>query len=158
MERSLAIYSSAVGAILVEHSEDNRLTRLQILDVMPSDLGHATPFADAVFRQVEEYLCGRRRHFDIDLDLSGCTPFQRVVLVELQRIPYGQTRSYKDVATAIGNPKASRAVGAANHKNPIHIIIPCHRVIGSGGALTGYAAGVDTKESLLELERGDVKR
>jgi methylated-DNA-[protein]-cysteine S-methyltransferase len=108
------------------------------------------PFATAR-RQLQEYFAGERRSFDLALNLSG-TEFQLRVLEELQRIPYGETTSYSDIARRIGRPKAMRAVGAANGRNPIPIIIPCHRVIGSGGALTGFGGGLDTKEALLRLE------
>ena len=108
------------------------------------------PFADAV-RQLDEYFAGERRDFDLPLRLSG-TEFQVSVLSELQKIPYGETTSYSDIAARIGRPKAVRAVGAANGRNPIPIIVPCHRVIGRGGDLTGFGGGLDTKEALLRLE------
>jgi len=106
----------------------------------------------AVKRQLEEYFAGTRREFELDL-APAATPFQRQVLDYLLTIPYGETRSYRDVAVAIGNPKAVRAVGGANGSNPIPIIIPCHRVIGSNGTLTGFGGGIDTKRYLLDLER-----
>ena len=102
-------------------------------------------------RQLDDYFAGRRREFDLPLDLRG-TEFQKRVWAELMRIPYGETRSYQDVAAAIGNVKATRAVGAANNRNPVVIIIPCHRVVGKGGALTGYAGGLEKKGFLLKLE------
>ena len=105
------------------------------------------PFA----RQVEEYFAGRRREFDLALDLRG-TDFQKRCWRELLKIPYGETRSYADIARAIGNPAAVRAVGLANGQNPIAIIVPCHRVIGSDGSLTGYGGGLENKRKLLELE------
>jgi methylated-DNA-[protein]-cysteine S-methyltransferase len=108
------------------------------------------PFA-AARQQLEEYFAGERKDFDLSLHLSG-TEFQISVLEELQRIPYGETTSYGDIAERIGRPKAMRAVGAANGRNPIPVIIPCHRVIGSGGDLTGFGGGLDTKEALLRLE------
>ena len=111
--------------------------------------------ADAPFRQallqLKEYFKGRRRSFDLPLAPQG-TSFQRKVLEALQAIPYGETRSYKDIAAAIGQPKAVRAVGAANAKNPIPIVIPCHRVIGSDGSLTGFGGGLEVKRTLLRLE------
>lgn len=146
-----AVYSSPIGEILISHCGD-QLTRLKILVDEPSDRGVADSFSDIVFHQVVEYLTHRRRCFDVKIDLSGVTPFQRKVFGELLKIPYGQRRSYKEIATAIGDPKACRAVGMANNRNPIHIIIPCHRVVGSRGALTGYAAGVEVKEFLLQIE------
>ena len=102
--------------------------------------------------QLQEYFAGKRRVFDLPLEPHGTT-FQKQVWQALQEIPYGETRSYREIAESIGNPKAYRAVGSANNKNPIHIVIPCHRVIGSNGAPIGYAAGVQVKEFLLDLEQ-----
>lgn len=102
-------------------------------------------------RQLREYFAGERREFDLPLKLDG-TEFQVSVLRALQDIPYGETLSYGDVAKKIGHPKAVRAVGAANGRNPLPIVIPCHRVIGSTGDLTGFGGGLDTKEALLRLE------
>ena len=107
-----------------------------------------------VRRQLNEYFAGARKQFELDLAPSG-TPFQLSVLQALQEIPYGETRSYKDIAERIGNAKAVRAVGAANGNNPIAVIIPCHRVIGSNGTLTGFGGGLDAKRKLLELEFGN---
>jgi len=108
------------------------------------------PF-EIVRRQLGEYFAGERKDFDLALSLSG-TEFQVAVLEALQRIPYGETTSYGAVAKLIGRPKAVRAVGAANGRNPIPIIVPCHRVIGSSGDLTGVGGGLDTKAALLRLE------
>ena len=113
------------------------------------------PF-EAVREQLHEYFAGERKDFDLPLSLSG-TEFQLQVLEELQRIPYGETTSYGDIAKRIGRPKAVRAVGAANGRNPIPIIVPCHRVIGSGGDLTGFGGGLDTKEALLRLEAENIE-
>ena len=109
-----------------------------------------------VVRQLEEYFAGRRKVFDLDLAPQG-TEFQRRVWERLLEIPYGETISYGTLAARIGNPRASRAVGLANGSNPIAIIIPCHRVIGSNGTLTGYGGGLPTKQKLLELERGQIR-
>ena len=119
-------------------------------DPEPDWIFNEKPFA-AVRQQLEEYFTGERKDFDLPLHLSG-TDFQVQVLQELQRIPYGETTSYGDIAKRIGRPKAMRAVGAANGRNPIPIIVPCHRVIGSSGDLTGFGGGLDTKEALLRLE------
>ncbi|MEQ9561928.1 MAG: methylated-DNA--[protein]-cysteine S-methyltransferase, partial [Woeseiaceae bacterium] len=108
------------------------------------------PFADAR-RQLTEYFDGKRREFDLVLRPNG-TEFQLAVLDALRQIPYGTTASYRDIAERVGRPKAVRAVGAANGRNPIPIIIPCHRVIGSSGDLTGFGGGLPTKEALLRLE------
>ena len=102
-------------------------------------------------RQLREYFAGKRREFDLPLQLSG-TEFQVSVLKALQEIPYGETVSYGEIARRIGRPKAVRAVGAANGRNPLPIVVPCHRVIGSTGDLTGFGGGLDTKEALLRLE------
>ena len=107
-------------------------------------------FSD-VARQLEEYFGGRRRCFDVELSLSG-TEFQLCVLAALMDIPYGETRSYAEIATAINRPAAVRAVGTANSRNPIPILIPCHRVIGADGSLTGFGGGMEVKRFLLNLE------
>lgn len=102
--------------------------------------------------QLREYFAGKREKFDLPLAPVG-TPFQQRVWNALMEIPYGQTRSYGEIARTVGNPKASRAVGMANNRNPVAIVIPCHRVIGSNGKLTGYAGGLELKDALLHLER-----
>jgi len=103
--------------------------------------------------QLDEYFAGRRTRFDLPLAPVG-TPFQKAVWRALTRIPYGETASYGDIARAIGQPSASRAIGGANHRNPIAIVIPCHRVIGADGSMTGYGGGLDRKRLLLGLESG----
>jgi methylated-DNA-[protein]-cysteine S-methyltransferase len=105
----------------------------------------------AVREQLGEYLAGRRRDFDLPLDLAG-TEFQQLCWQELLRIPFGETRTYSELARRIGRPAAVRAVGQANHNNPIGVIVPCHRVIGADGSLTGYGGGLPMKRVLLELE------
>ena len=107
---------------------------------------------EPVRRQLDEYFRGARRDFELPLALRG-TPFQLRVWAELRRIPYGQTLSYGELARRLGNPGLCRAVGAANGANPVSIIVPCHRVIGSGGGLTGYGGGLEAKQALLALER-----
>lgn len=102
--------------------------------------------------ELNEYFAGTRKEFTIPLAPAG-TNFQRAVWRELQNIPYGQTRTYQQIAEAVGKPKACRAVGSANHNNPIPFLIPCHRVIGSSGSLTGYAGGINMKQQLLLLEQ-----
>jgi len=102
--------------------------------------------------QLTEYFEGKRTQFDLPLDVEG-TPFQKAVWSELLRIPYGETRTYGEIAKAVGRPGAARAVGMANHENPIAVVIPCHRVIGRDGSLTGYAGGVHLKAQLLSIER-----
>jgi len=109
------------------------------------------PVLDRASHQLDEYFAGRRREFDLPLEFLG-TDFQRRAWQALQSIPYGETRTYADMARQIGQPTAVRAVGAANGRNPISIIVPCHRVIGTSGALTGFGGGLDAKAKLLALE------
>ena len=113
-----------------------------------------TPLLRQTADQLDEYFQGSRRVFDVPLSPQG-TEFERTVWKALQAIPYGETRSYGDIARRIGRPSACRAVGQANNRNPVGIIIPCHRVVGSSGSLTGYAGGLDKKIALLKLERAD---
>jgi methylated-DNA-[protein]-cysteine S-methyltransferase len=113
------------------------------------------PVGEAI-KQLKEYFAGRRADFDLPLAPEG-TEFQRTVWRNLQDIPYGETISYGELAKRVGNPKASRAVGAANGQNPIPIVIPCHRVIGANGKLTGFGGGLPTKEKLLGLEAKQLK-
>jgi O-6-methylguanine DNA methyltransferase len=105
-----------------------------------------------VVQQLREYFAGRRRRFDVTVDLAGQTPFQRQVLEAAARVPAGSVASYGDIARAIGRPTAPRAVGAALGQNPVPIVVPCHRIIGSDGGLHGYGGGLDVKEKLLRLE------
>lgn len=112
------------------------------------------PVLDAAARQLEAYFQGRREDFDLPLDLSQGTPFQRAVWTALLAIPAGATTTYGALAASLGLPRAVRAVGAAVGRNPLGIIVPCHRVLGATGKLTGYAGGLDRKQALLQLERG----
>lgn len=116
-----------------------------------------TELIKAAFKQIKEYLDGDRKYFDLPIELMG-TEFQKKVWNELRNIPYGQTKTYKDIAFAIKNEKACRAIGNANNKNPLSIIIPCHRVIGSNGKLVGYSGGLDIKEKLLNIEKIEVNK
>ena len=111
-----------------------------------------TPLINEAYRQLSEYLLGERKRFDLPLNPQG-TVFQQQVWKALCDIPYGETRSYKQIAESIGNPKAVRAVGMANNRNPLLIVVPCHRVIGANGKLVGYGAGIEMKEFLLRLEK-----
>lgn len=131
------------------------LTRLWLPNALPDNRGRGeeSPLLRAARTQLLEYLSGARRSFDLPLDPAG-TDFQRSVWEALRAIPYGQTRTYGKIAAAVGRPRAVRAVGQANHVNPLPIFIPCHRVVGKNGALTGYAGGLDLKGALLALESG----
>lgn len=111
-----------------------------------------TELIKETYKQIKEYLEGKRKIFDIPIKMKG-TEFQKKVWKELTKIPYGETKSYKQIAEGIGKPKASRAVGMANHNNPIAIIVPCHRVIRTNNKLVGYAGGLDIKEKLLKIEK-----
>jgi len=149
------ISPSPVGRLLLVGSPDG-LQNLQFqdgarpLDIQPTWTKAREPFR-AVLKQLKEYFDGSRTRFQITLNLQG-TPFQHHVWKALQRIPYGRTVSYGEIARQVGNPKASRAVGAANGQNPISIIVPCHRVIGANGHLVGYGGGLPIKTALLKLE------
>jgi methylated-DNA-[protein]-cysteine S-methyltransferase len=148
-------FESPIGELLLA-GDDNALTMIGFPEgTMRRDpkgdwIYDERPFAEAI-RQLAEYFEGTRHEFDLPLRLNG-TEFQLLVLAELRRIPYGVTTSYGEIAKRIGRPKAVRAVGAANGRNPIPIIVPCHRVIGSGGDLTGFGGGLATKKALLRLE------
>jgi len=118
---------------------------------------HDEPMNEQVIQQLQEYFAKTRSRFDVKLDLYG-TEFQKSVWRALTEIPFGMTKSYKEVAEAVGNAKAVRAVGGANNKNPIPIIIPCHRVIGTNGSMVGYGGGLSIKEFLLTLENAQLKQ
>ena len=115
--------------------------------------GKGSEFLDEAERELAEFFAGARREFSVVLDAVG-TEFQRAVWGQLSRIPFGETRSYGEIAERIGNPKAVRAVGLANGKNPISVVVPCHRVIGADGSLTGFGGGLEMKRKLLEMEGG----
>ena len=143
-------YDSPAGRIYIAES-DGAITDLVFRPVEGS-VEQETELLSRAIQMLREYFAGTRREFDLPLDPSG-TAFQKKAWTALLSIPYGQTRTYKQQAEAIGNPKACRAVGSANGKNPISIFIPCHRVIGSDKTLTGYGGGLEIKQALLELER-----
>ncbi|HHY81731.1 MAG TPA: methylated-DNA--[protein]-cysteine S-methyltransferase [Clostridiales bacterium] len=160
MPKYLFFYDTPVGRLGIV-DENSQITRLYFSGSSKTkDPGAA--IADATVAetellkkagiQLQEYFNGCRRTFDLPIVPKG-TPFQIKVWKALLDIPYGETRSYKDIASAVGNERACRAVGMANNKNPIAIIIPCHRVIGSNGKLVGYGGGLDIKQYLLELEQ-----
>lgn len=153
MRETFVYYESPVGRLAVA-CDGEYITRVGFC---PADWTGKMPRQDAPLlararRQLEEYFAGERKTFDLPLRPSG-TPFRLKVWKALLDIGYGKTCSYGDLALAVANAKASRAVGGANHANPIAIIIPCHRVIGANGALTGYGGGLDKKIFLLELEK-----
>ena len=141
-------YNTKFGKIYISADEKNIL---EISFNKPNCRTQETPLIKRAFSELEEYFNGQRKTFDLPLKLEG-TEFQKKVWQELIKIPYGKTISYKELATSVGNEKACRAVGLANNKNKIMIVIPCHRVIGSNGDLTGYAGGLNIKKQLLDLE------
>jgi methylated-DNA-[protein]-cysteine S-methyltransferase len=146
-----AVIDTAIGPLTVG-STDAGLAALLFGRDIPKGAAVARSADREVVTQLAEYFAGKRTQFDVPLDIEG-TPFQKSVWKELLRIPYGETRSYGDIARALGRPHAARAVGRANHTNPIAIVIPCHRVIGRDGSLTGYGGGLPLKERLLAIER-----
>lgn len=155
------IYDFEIGklAICEENQKIAMVNRVKAEDdaneIIKNNVQKETELIKNTKQQLDEYFAGKRKKFDIPIKLEG-TDFQMKVWKELLKIPYGETCSYLDIAKRIGNPKASRAVGMANNKNKIIIIVPCHRVIGSNKKLVGYACGLDVKEKLLELEKGNV--
>ena len=145
------LYNSPIGVLKI--SEDNG----KIIGLYPNQKEkggqeqHSELLKEAC-RQLDEYFQGKRKQFDLPINYKG-TPFQEKVWRELQNIPYGETRSYEDIAIKIGSPKAVRAVGQANNRNPILLLIPCHRVIQKNGDISGFACGIKTKKYLLDLEK-----
>ena len=147
----ISTISSPVGPLTLE-SDGQAITGLYFQRRDGGLPGEQLPLHRQAAAQLAEYFAGRRKTFSLPLAPRG-TEFQRLVWQALLTIPYGETRSYGEIAAAVGRPRACRAVGMANHRNPISILIPCHRVIGSGGALVGYGGGLAIKEALLRLER-----
>jgi methylated-DNA-[protein]-cysteine S-methyltransferase len=152
------VLESPVGELLASADAVGRITGLHFCD------GRRTPEPNSEWvrdegalaplrRELEEYFAGERREFDVELAPNG-SPFQLSVWRALRAIPYGETASYGGIAAAVGQPGAARAVGGANNRNPIAIVVPCHRVIGASGSLTGYGGGLDRKQRLLALEAG----
>ncbi|MGI6342237.1 MAG: methylated-DNA--[protein]-cysteine S-methyltransferase [Bacteroidales bacterium] len=151
-----AIYTTIFGEIKISY-HNNFVVGLDFVSNNEKGQLESLPctLTDEVAKQLNEYFEGKRKEFTVPIKLYG-TNFQLKVWQALCDIPYGQTRSYKDVAIQIGNPKAARAVGMANNRNPIAIIVPCHRVIASDGKLGGYAAGLDVKRKLLKIENSTI--
>lgn len=150
---TMIFYESDVGRIGISE-KDGRIAKVYITnDTVPEDVQLCeTPLLKEAVRQLKSYFAGELREFTLPLAPEG-TDFMKKVWAALCEIPYGQTASYKEIAEKIGAPKAARAVGLANNRNPIPVFIPCHRVIGADGSLTGYAGGLDMKKRLLDLEK-----
>jgi methylated-DNA-[protein]-cysteine S-methyltransferase len=156
------VVDSPIGPLLVA-ATDHGLARIFFdaepelhLDRLARAFGprvlRSAPTVDGARRQLDEYFAGSRSSFALEVDLRGAAPFARQVLDELARVPYGQTTTYGTLAAKVGAPRAARAVGTVMNRNPIPIVLPCHRVVGSTGSLTGYAGGLHVKERLLRLE------
>ncbi|MPM30800.1 Methylated-DNA--protein-cysteine methyltransferase [bioreactor metagenome] len=150
--KNVFVFQTKIGLVAIEDN-GTEITDVNVISENHSIEVNETSLLKNAALQLNEYLEGKRNSFDLPLNPNG-TEFQKKVWAALCDIPYGETRSYKQIAEYIGNPKACRAVGMANNKNPIMIFIPCHRVVGSDGSLTGYAGGLDMKEKLLSLEKG----
>lgn len=145
-----AFLQSPVGVIEIEEADDYIISVRIVADEKPTESDRSKVLDEAI-KQLEEYFAGERKNFDLPLCQAG-TSFQQKAWDYLETIPYGKTVSYKEEAIAIGSPKGSRAVGSANGKNNLAIVVPCHRVVNEGGGLGGYAYGTDVKRLLLELE------
>ncbi len=150
-ELTFAVYGTPIGPVTVA-CEGGAVTALRFGSGHYVGPEKKTQLSDEVIRQLCQYLEGKRKGFDLPLAPKG-TPFQLAVWEALRTIPYGETRSYADVAAQVGCPRACRAVGMANNRNPIAIIVPCHRVVGKGGGLVGYAGGLGLKKRLLTIEK-----
>lgn len=151
------LYSSFIGDLYIA-ANDDAITYVGFGNISKKDaqwIRKETPVIASAYAQLQEYFYGKRQVFDLPLEPSG-TLFYQKVWKALQNIPYGETRSYKEIAIAVGCPKGFRAVGMANHNNPIAIVIPCHRVVAANGTLGGYAGGIEIKRRLLELEGASI--
>ena len=157
MTTRYCVMESPIGRLLLA-GDESELRQVRFLDgpdpedPEPDWIQDDAPFARAVL-QLQEFFAGRRREFELPLSPRG-TPFQEKVWAQLRQIPYGETITYGELARRVGDPRASRAVGLANGRNPLPVVIPCHRVIGANGQLTGFGGGLPIKEKLLALERG----
>ena len=149
-EECLYYYETVLGLIGIR-ANDSAVTGILLRPQGVIDL-RENYLTKSMAQQLREYLAGARRNFTVDISFKG-TAFQQEVWRALQTIPYGETRSYSQIAASLGRPRACRAVGGANHCNPLPIVIPCHRVIGRSGSLIGYAGGLELKARLLELEQ-----
>ena len=144
-------FSSPIGVVRLTEA-DGFISSIELTDAADAVHTSPTPLLHEATHQILAFLEGKRKQLDFPIRMVG-TPFQQRVWRALQQIPYGTTRTYGEIATAIGNPRASRAVGMACNKNPLLLIVPCHRVVGANGKLVGFAYGTDAKRWLLELEK-----
>jgi methylated-DNA-[protein]-cysteine S-methyltransferase len=156
------VVESPLGPLLVAATEEGLLRIYfdadpeQQLELLARAAGarvlRAPRSVDAARRELDEYFSGRRRSFDLSIDLRGAAPFTAEVLAQLARVPYGQTATYGELASRVGHPRAARAVGTVMNRNPVPIVLPCHRVVGASGSLVGYGGGLERKEQLLRFE------
>lgn len=150
--KKYASYDFMNSTLVIQYdTEDERITRISLTEFQYKT-NVRTELTNKAYTQILEYMDGKRATFDIPYRLEG-TDFQKEVWQALCDIPYGETRSYKQIATLLGTPKGSRAIGNANNRNPLLIIVPCHRVISSTGTLRGYAGGIDMQQLLLNIEK-----
>lgn len=150
--KNIVFYPSKIGMLEICCSETHLTSIKFITENSEKKKSKPNKLNNLTIVQIDEYLNGKRKIFDLPLAPQG-TDFQKKVWNELTKIPYGSTKSYKEIAQNIGNPQAARAIGMANNKNPLPIIIPCHRVIGSNGKLIGYRGGLNIKQNLLNIEK-----
>ena len=148
------VFDSLVGKIKIIE-ENNKVIEIKFVK-NEKNVNPKTEILKLAKKELEEYFCGKRKNFTFPFELNG-TEFSIKVYQALMEIPYGKTCSYKDIAKKIGNEKSQRAVGGANNRNKLPILIPCHRVIGSNGKIVGYAGGIEIKQKLLELERKNLR-
>lgn len=150
------VFESKIGNLKIK-TEEGKIVSLALVNENISGYENNEKLVQNAIKELDEYFSGKRRIFSLPLNPKG-TPFQKRVWAELRKIPYGETVSYQDIAIKLGDKNLTRAVGGANNKNPIIILIPCHRVIGKNGNLTGFACGVDIKEKLLNIEKNEGNR
>ena len=149
---ALLLATTPRGVCRISYDADPEAQAERLARVYGSRVLRAPRAVDAAKRELDEYFDGRREAFDLSLDLTGAAEFTRDVLRELARVPFGEVTTYGHLAARVGRPRAARAVGTVMNRNPIPIVLPCHRVVGSTGSLVGYAGGLDRKEQLLRLE------
>lgn len=140
------------GLLRISYDADPARTLEHVARTVGRSVLRAPTVVDGARRELDEYFSGRRHAFDLAIDLRGATPFTARVLDELARVPYGHTSTYGELAARVGRPRSARAVGMVMHRNPIPIVLPCHRIVGASGELVGYAGGLERKVELLRLE------
>jgi methylated-DNA-[protein]-cysteine S-methyltransferase len=153
----LLVAASARGLCRITFEPDAEREREALARAFGARVLRSPKPVEPVRRELDDYFEGRRTEFDLPVDVTPLPAFQRLVLEELARVPYGETATYGGLAARVGNPRAARAVGGALNRNPIPIVLPCHRVVGASGQLVGYAGGLERKRALLDLERGELR-